>query len=808
LTTGLSKTQFLYEDFFSKSPCFQAVVSCASGFEAFLADELHELLGKGADSSQNIDRKIEPANACVILEADLKAIYEICLWSRLAEQVLVNLAEIQILEKTQADAREVLYSEIKKIPWEKLFGLEHSFKIESSGKQTVFDDERFSALVFKDAVADKFRYHYEKRPSVEKENADVILQLFGDGNRFQVQLNVSGERLHKRGYRQESVEAPLRETLAAALLRQMQWNARCSEVDYFLDPCCGSGTLVVEALMMAADIAPGILRSKQSGKGFGFYNLSFHQEALWTNLVEQAQARLDLGLDSLKSSGLKFRAYDSDNAAVKVCRANLQTLSLENYVHVERRAFAHIRELKKEGKLHSEGLVVCNPPYGERLQEANELKFLYRFLGERLRSEFSHWHVGVISSQVELLDALAFREYQQARFYNGNLKCIFRFSTMESTKAEAVEGAMQGARQEKNDISYFVRCLKSQNKASSEEDDKELDKELNRQAVDFQNRIIKNLKKLRPWLNKNDVKLFRIYDADMPEFNLAIDAYEKGGEGRTAEGKSEPFLMVSEYAPPKSVDQELAKKRLNLALQSLRQLFDLRREHIFIKTRQKQKGSSQYNARTGSASGKKTPFIVVQESGLNFLLNPVDYLDTGLFLDHRVIRKRIFEEARGKRFLNLFAYTGSASVYAAAGGAKSTLSVDLSENYLVWARQNLLANGFSLDEHTTKTADVMRWLSDNKDQYDLIFIDPPTFSNTKKKNLTFDVQTDHESLIEKALARLDGQGVIYFSTNFRRFEFSKKIEEICQVEEISRETVSPDFSRKQPHRCWEIRKTN
>lgn len=767
MSTGLSRSTFSFQALFEKNTPLQIVVSCASGFENLLEDEIKEILSFSASAAT----KLEVSNASVTLEANLSDVYRICLWSRLAEQVLITIADIQLLEKTQQEAREFFYQEVKKIPWEQLFGLEKTFRIDSSGSQTVFDDERFPSLVFKDAIADRFRFQYEKRPDVERENPDVVLNLHADGNHFYLQVNVAGERLHKRAYRKESVTAPLKETLAAALLRQMQWNRLFPELDFFLDPCCGSGTLVIEALMVAADIAPVYFRLES--QAFGFQHLGFHDESLYQQLVQEINLRKEAGLANLKQSGLKLRAYDSDNNAVKACRLNLEAVQLQDYVHVERRAFAHMTALKKEGKEHSKGLLIANPPYGERLQEAEELKFLYRFLGERLRRDFPQWQVGVISSQVELLDAMSFREFTQARFYNGNLKCIFRSSEIPLEEKSAISS------------DYFLSTLERAEQKTAELDEK---------AKDFFNRIVKNLRNLKPWLLKSGVNQFRLYDADMPEFNMAIDAYQEADKA---------FMIVYEYAAPKSISEDVAKTRFNLALQTLRLLFELHREQIFIKTRRKQKGKSQYLAK---GENRAVHLIPVHEQGLNFLLNPTDYLDTGLFLDHRLIRQRIMEEVRGKRFLNVFSYTASASVYAAAGGAKSTCSVDLSNNYLQWGRKNFLANGFALDEHRSVCADVMNWLSESKEQFDLIFVDPPTFSNTKKKGLLFDVQKDHEALITLAMKRLDAQGVLYFSTNFRRFEFSDNLKKQFGVKEISKETVSQDFSRKQPHQTWSIRK--
>ncbi len=761
MSSSYSKVTPFYQAFFEAQGQLALVLTCASGFEHLLLEEIKDILPA-------CEATLEQGNGSVRLQANFVDAMRLCLWSRIAEQVLVHLLDIQVLEKTQQDARETFYQAVKSLPWHSLFALDKSFRIDSSGEQTVFDDERFATLVCKDAIADAFRFHFEKRPSVVREHADVHLQLFGEGNHLHVYLNIAGERLHKRGYRVETVDAPLRETLAAALLRQMQWQKVYAQAGCFLDPCCGSGTFLCEALLMAADSAPHILRME--GEGFAFEKLEVFgevQRSAWQQLKQQAQHRKEKGLQQLEAQGLKFRGYDAQQSAIQASRKNLQALGLEKYVHLERRNFHQISEIKDEqGRA---GVLIANPPYGERLQGSEDLKYLYRFLGERFTQCFAGWQVGIICSQVELLDALALKNFEQQRFYNGNLKCLFRQASI--VKSETVADAQ---------ANYFLKALE-------QADEKQWE------VPELKNRLLKNLKKLKPWLNKNQVNNFRVYDADLPEFNAAIDCYQNG---------KSVFMIVAEYAPPKTVDAEIASKRLNQLTHTLRQLFDLHREHIFIKRRERQKGKAQYMAKENK-SGK---LILAQEGGLNFLLNPVDYLDTGLFLDHRLMRERIRSEAKGRRFLNLFAYTGSVSVYAAAGGAKSTCSVDLSANYLEWASKNFLANGFSLEHHGFESADVMQWIEEDKQQYDLMFIDPPTFSNTKKKHLNFDVQSDHHALIEMAMRRLDPQGKCYFSTNFKKFELSPQLEVLFKVEEISKQTVSEDFLRRQPHRTWLIQK--
>lgn len=302
----------------------------------------------------------------------------------------------------------------------------------------------------------------------------------------------------------------------------------------------------------------------------------------------------------------------------------------------------------------------------------------------------------------------------------------------------------------------------------------------------FANRLQKNLKQLGKWARREKIECYRLYDADMPEYALAVDLYRD-------------WVHVQEYAAPKSIDPAKAQVRLLDALAALPQALGIPSERIVIKRRERQGGKRQYERQ--NSEGR---FMEVEEGGVRLLVNLTDYLDTGLFLDHRPMRLRLQREAAGKRFLNLFCYTATATVHAARGGARSTTSVDLSKTYLDWARRNLSLNGFS-DKQKLVQSDVMEWLRADRGEYDLIFIDPPTFSNSKRMEGVFDVQRDQVELIDLAMTRLAKGGVLYFSNNFRKFELDPGLAARYQVEDISAQTLDPDFVRNPKiHRAWRI----
>ena len=311
-------------------------------------------------------------------------------------------------------------------------------------------------------------------------------------------------------------------------------------------------------------------------------------------------------------------------------------------------------------------------------------------------------------------------------------------------------------------------------------------------------RIEKNLRRLKSWRKNEGVDCFRAYDADLPEYAAAIDVYTDADSGET-------WLHVQEYAAPASIPEALAQRRLDDLLAAARRVFEVPKERVAVKTRATGKGGSKYGrfARTGE-------FITVREGAARLRVNLFDYLDTGLFLDHRPLRARMAKEARGKRFLNLCCYTGAATVHAAVGGAASTTSVDLSATYLQWAADNLRGNrvdGRPLggQAHRMVQADAVAWLEADDGEYDLVFCDPPTFSNSARAD-DFDMQRQHVRLLQAAVARLSPDGVLYFSNNYRRFRLDEAAgASFARCEDITAETIPPDFARNpRIHRAWKL----
>jgi 23S rRNA (guanine2445-N2)-methyltransferase / 23S rRNA (guanine2069-N7)-methyltransferase len=312
----------------------------------------------------------------------------------------------------------------------------------------------------------------------------------------------------------------------------------------------------------------------------------------------------------------------------------------------------------------------------------------------------------------------------------------------------------------------------------------------------FANRLRKNFKTLAAWANKENTRCYRVYDADMPEYAFAIDMYG------SADDPDLSWIYVQEYAAPDSVDREAARMRRMEALSVLPEVFGVPRERVHVRTRKHQKGNEQYEK-----LDERGEFCSVLESGHRFLVNFTDYLDTGLFLDHRITRRKLAQWSQGRRFLNLFAYTGVATVYAVAGGAIASTTVDMSRTYLDWAKRNLAVNRLASPEHGFVHADCLQWLEEaaaaRQREYDLIFLDPPTFSRSKRMQDDFDVQRDHVRLIKMVARLLSPAGTLVFSNNYTRFKLDAAALAEFRIEDISRATIPRDFERNpRIHQCF------
>ena len=694
------------------------------GLENLLSDELQEL---GASN-------IHVVNAGVRFEADEKTLYTCCLWSRVASRFILVLSEFSVHDDMD------LYLGASAIDWPSYFSEKKRIVVDFNGTNNEIRNSQYGALKVKDAIVDRFTKANLERPSIDKEQPDLRIHMRLLKEKGLLGIDMVGSGLHQRGYRTEAGLAPLRETNAAALIAKSGWNKEIA----LLDPMCGSGTLLIEAAMIAAKIAPGLKR-----KRWGFQSLRSFNTEQWLEVHSEVTFKSKKGPSQCET---RFFGYDIDRSILQIAVANAQRAGVGSLIQFELGDAAKLE--KPDG--FDNGHIICNPPYGERLGTTPGLIALYTQFGAQLKTHFKGAVASIYSGSDELLSCLRMRADKNYKLRNGTIECVMK--TYPITARGEVTPSQDAVQAPLPDV-----------------------------APEFANRLQKNIKKVEKWAKKEGIECYRLYDADLPDYNVAIDRYKE-------------FVVIQEYAPPKSVPEEKARRRLLDLVRATIPVVGVSANHVILKTREKQKGTRQYQK-----LNETKRFLKIKEYGATLEVNLEDYLDTGLFLDHRLTRKMLGEMAKGKDFLNLFAYTGTATVHAAMGGAKSTTTIDMSKTYLEWAERNMKLNSKIGLEHKYIHSDCLKWLAHSNDQFDLIFIDPPTFSNSKRMTESFDVQRDHVKLFTDLKRLLRHSGTLVFSNNKRNFkmDFDALSDLGLSAQNITARSMPLDFERnKHIHNCW------
>ncbi|EGP02240.1 bifunctional 23S rRNA (guanine(2069)-N(7))-methyltransferase RlmK/23S rRNA (guanine(2445)-N(2))-methyltransferase RlmL [Pasteurella multocida] len=712
----------------------QLFATTARGFEELLKVELTDL---GA-----MDCQITQGG--VHFHADEETQYRVLLWTRLASRILLPIVTCKVYSDLD------LYSAVVGQNWLDYFDEKAHFMVDFNGTNREIRHTQFGAMRVKDGIVDYFERVGKPRPNVDKSQPDIRIHAYLNREELVISLDLSGDALHMRGYREDTGKAPLRETLAAAIVLRSGWQLGTPLVD----PMCGSGTLLIEAAQMQANIAPQLHRLHW---GFDFWK--GHNQQTWDKVKGEA---IELAEQTFnQNQKANFYGGDLDHRVLQKAKRNAQNAGVAHLIQWQQGDVAALKNPFVEEK----GTVICNPPYGERLGTTPALIALYSVFGQRLKQQFADWNVSIFSGEPALLDCLRLRSHRQFKAKNGPLDCVQKNYHI-SARATASDENTQNS-------PAIDRTLSA-----------------TQVAVDFANRLQKNSKKIEKWAKQQSINAYRLYDADLPEYNLAVDRYDD-------------HIVVQEYAAPKNIDENKARQRLLDAVTATLQVTGVETNKLILKVRQKQKGTNQYEK-----LANKGDYFYVNEYVAKLWVNLTDYLDTGLFLDHRLTRKMLGEMAKGKDVLNLFAYTGSATVHMALGGAKSTTTVDMSNTYLNWAEQNLLLNELEGKQHKLIQADCLQWLARCDRQFDLIFVDPPTFSNSKRMEDSWDVQRDHIKLMTQLKRILRPNGTIVFSNNKRGFKMDVEGLETLGLSavDITAKTLPLDFERnKQIHNCWVVR---
>ncbi|TWT67666.1 Ribosomal RNA large subunit methyltransferase K [Posidoniimonas polymericola] len=754
---------------------FPLVATTAFGVEAVVRREL-ENLGYEA-------RITGPGR--VAFEGDAAAIAQANLWLRSGERVVIEMASFPATDFGQ------LFDGVNALDWAAWIPVDGEFPVSGRSRNSQLSSVPACQKIVKKSIVERLRAQHgaQELPeiaalySVEVALVDDIATIT---------LDTTGVGLHKRGYRPMASVAPLRETLAAAIVQLSYWrNGRP-----LLDPFCGAGTLAIEAAMIGRQMAPGQYRT------FASEHWPAIDRTEWETARNQAKARMLPALDE------RILATDADDEVLAIARRAAERAGVLEDIHFQQRAFADTLSKREYGCL------ITNPPYGERLGEEREIEELYRTMPLVLR-RLKTWSHYVLTSRLDFEDLVGQTANKRRKLYNGRLECtLFQYHGPRPPK-EGAPASTAGSSRDESSLPESASPEPSTSQPTTPEQPPErfpgpdapaepgakrqsappparafggLRPESERQAEEFANRLKKLARHLRKWPTKRGITCYRIYDRDIPDVPFAVDRYEDA-------------LHLAEYDRPHDRTPAEHADWLDHMVRTAADALDVPRELTFLKHRFRQRGETQYQR-----VAEKQAVRLVKEAGLTFRVNLSDYVDTGLFLDHRVTRGRFRDEAQGKRVLNLFAYTGAFSVYALAGGAERVTTVDLSPTYLDWARDNVRLNKFDAARCDFVQGDSQEFVESlsTQPQFDLAIVDPPTFSNTKRGADDWDVQQHAAPLLVEVAKRMPPGGVIYFSTNSRRFKLDEPLLAGLAIREISRQTVPEDFRNKRIHRCWRM----
>lgn len=705
--------------------------------EDLLARELSSL---GAES-------VEPARSGVRFQGSLETAYGAVIHSRIASRVLAPVLEFQV------KGPDDLYQHALEFPFEDFMPEGVTFLVDSHVSGGVITHSQFAALRVKDALVDRARQRGKPRPSVCREQPDVIWHLTVKGHAALLSMDLGHGSLHRRGNTGDRGTAPMKENLAAAVLMRAGWCAEPEKAALLVDPMCGSGTLLMEAVAMALGLAPELQRGPRPRPLW----IQERNES-WSSQLDEARQQFDAGR---KTGCVQVLGMDADPVRVRQAMSRLREAHLSSWAQVlpmDLFAFQGPESLPQ-----GPGMLVCNPPYGHRLGVRADLIPLYGQLGNLLRTRFRGWSAHLLTADPSLTQLMRIRAVKKHALFNGPIACELLHFRLDEDRWEASDRRVS--------LSGGGHAWISE------------------QGEMFANRLEKNFRHLRKWLKKNEIHCFRVYDRDLPDYGAVLDVYRD-------------YLILQEYQAPKNISPLKASQRLAEMILAAPAILNIPGDHVIVKTRKTQRPHDQY-----TSLGDQRLVLRVKESGLIFEVNLSDYVDTGLFLDHRRTRTLIRDAAAGKRVLNLFAYTGSFSVAAAAGGAERTCSVDMSRTYLEWAQRNMQLNGYRGGDHQFIQADCLEWVKSKPEPYDLIVLDPPSFSNSKRMRRTWDLKRDHVPLLRDVCRWLAPQGKLVFACHRKGFNPDKAALEGAgfDVRDITAQTLDRDFqSKRRAHICLEI----
>jgi 23S rRNA (guanine2445-N2)-methyltransferase / 23S rRNA (guanine2069-N7)-methyltransferase len=789
----------------------------------------------------------------VLFRGDMAAIAQANLWLRSAGRVLIRVMHFP------ARDFEALFETVKAFAWEEWIPKDFAFPVNGRSVKSQLSSVPACQRAVKKAIVERLMaaHHTSTLPET---GPRVILELEILEDMVTIAIDSSGAGLNKRGYRPMVGDAGLKETMAAGLVSLSVWRPHRA----LIDPFCGTGTIAIEAAMLARNIAPGLKREFDAE----------HWSPAWKSAFDAAREKAQ----SAPRGELAYtiHASDIDERSLKQARYAAHLAGVEKDIHFKALPFEQLSSKVEYG------CVITNPPWGIRLEtDEVELERLYRQMPLVFR-RMPTWSFHILTGRLDLEQIFGQPATRRRKFYTGGIEAWYFTFLGPKPKREEDRGE-RGEEEERNaekneeasvdekelevarhvvddglrDDSGAAKSPTELMAAPPVEPRVELHSELEqgsadqidnnaaedyaeteavaantaavahssnlqssaprssaptqpsprsisssafgglrdrdaRELDDFRSRLTKNAQHLRKYPSRG-ITCYRVYERDCPDVPLIVDIYE--GRVHIAEYEREHSRTLAQQADWWDAVRRIASEVLGAPL-----------HHVYTKEKRRQRGLSQHEKQDTTGES-----YIVHEGGLKFEVNLRDYMDTGLFLDHRLTRKMVGDQAKGKRFLNLFCYTGAFTVYAAAAGAKSTVSVDLSNTYLDWAERNLRHNGLWGQQHTFVRDDVMEFLAKHPKPrpgmgYDLAVVDPPTFSNSKSTEIDWEVAQTHPDLLRMLVPLMEKGGVIYFSTNYRRFKLNEDALKALGLSwrEISKQTVPPEYRNERIHRCWRL----
>lgn len=775
--------------------------SCPKGFEGLLADELRSLGTPG----------VRPLTGQVAFRGSVRDTYRACLWSRLASRVVLVLGGV---DARDADA---LHAGVSSLAWEDQLPQGATIVVDAHGTNAQLRNTQFVAMRTKDAIADRMMVRTGARPVVDVARPDVRVVVRLGRDRASVGIDLSGEALFRRGYERDAHGAGrgargprlegLRCDYAAALLATAGWFRTLRHPH----PCLvaafpGTGTLLVEAAAQALDRAPGLLRRR-----WGFEGWAGHDAHAWEELVAEARERAEAGRDGLAPEADVVRLVGCDTR--RGVEGSARRLLRAAGIDLEPR-FVTPGELAG-AVAGCVPTLVCDLSWAGGDDMPHEAAALSQLasVAAAVNDAPGEGGAAALARDAVVDEVLGRRPSTTTEVIVGRDGAVLRgYGAARGADAPPTPPTAELPNPHGGAVLRLPVLV-----AGSDQ---------------FARRLAKMARQRAKWARREDVSCYRVYDADLPDYAVTIDLFQRS-ELAPQRGSRGPWLQVFEYAAPKDVDPALARRRLLDVLSLAPHVLDVSPDNVFLRTRVRARGGSQYAAEAAEGrygprrerrEGKGSSRIelprgahLVDEGGLTFEVNFDLRLDCGIFLDHRDTRALVREMAKqtrgSKRFLNLFAYTGSATCYAADGGCKYTTTVDMSRPSLEWARRNMARNGFVGRQHEYVQADVLSWVNEqrhSRNRWDLVFCDVPTFSNSKGMQGSWDVQRDHVELLIDVSRLLTRDGVALFSCNLRRFkpDVAALAKAGVGVEDITDRTIPEDFSRSpQVHHCYLVRRT-